>query len=147
MTNQPGSSARAPELSWKAHPFKERHLAGILTSLLILALGASIFVATGSLAGSVLGILVLVLALNRFYFPSRFEIDPEGISAHYLLSRERYEWSSVRRFLWDRRGAYLSTRARASWLDAYRGLTVLYGAHQAEIMKLIRRHMDEATSK
>jgi hypothetical protein len=147
MINQPGSSERAPELSWKAHPIRERHLAGALTTLLILALGAAIFVGMGSLAWSILAVIVLVLALNRFYFPSRFEIDHEGITARYLFSRERYEWSSVRRFLWDHRGAYLSTRAKSSWLDAYRGLTVLFGAHRAEIMKLIRQHMDEATSQ
>ena len=147
MTRPDTSSDRATELSWKAHPFRERSLAGTLTSLLILALAAAIFVSMGSLAWSILAVVVLVLALNRFYFPSRFAIDPDGITARYLLSRKRYQWSSVRRFLWDRRGAYLSTRGRRSWFDAYSGLTVLFGPHEAEIMKLIRRHMDEATSR
>lgn len=147
MTNQSGTSERAPEFSWKAHPLRERQLAGAITTLLILALGAAIYVGMGSVAWSLLAVVVLVLALNRFYFPSRFEIDQDGISARYLLSRDRYEWASVRRFLWDARGAYLSTRRKSSWLDAYRGLTVLFGNHQAEIMKLIRRHMDEATSQ
>jgi hypothetical protein len=101
----------------------------------------------GSLAWSILAVVVLVLALNRFYFPSRFVIDHDGITARYLLSRKRYEWSSVRRFLWDRRGAYLSTRGRRSWFDAYSGLIVLFGPHEAEVMKLIRRHMDEAISR
>ncbi len=147
MTKQNESGDRTTELSWKAHPFRERLLAGTLTSLLILALGAAIYVSTGSLAWSILAVVVLVLALNHFYFPSRFVIDRDGISARYLLSRKHYRWSSVRRFLWDRRGVYLSTRGKGSWLDAYSGLTVLFGPNQAEIMKLIRRHMDEATSQ
>jgi hypothetical protein len=147
MINQYGSSERAPELAWSAHPFRERLLAGTLSSLLILALSATIYVSFGSLAWSILAVVVLVLALNHFYFPSRFVIDEDGITARYLLSRKHYQWSSVRGFLWDRRGAYLSTRGRRSWLDAYSGLTVLFGPNQAEVMKLIRRHMDEATSQ
>ena len=147
MTRQDTLSNRAAELSWKAHPFRERSLAGTITTLLILALAAAIYFSMGSLAWSILAFVVLVLALNRFYFPSRFVIDHEGITARYLLSRKRYEWSSIRRFLWDRRGAYLSTRGRRSWFDAYSGLTVLFGPHEVKIMKLIRRHMDEATSR
>ena len=147
MIKQSESSEQVAELSWKAHPFRERLLAGALSSLLILALGAAIYVSTGNPAWSILAIIVLVLALNHFYFPSRFEIDQDGITARYLLSRKHYEWSSVRCFLWDRRGAYLSTRGKRSWLDAYTGLTVLFGPNRAEIMQLIRRHMDEAISQ
>ena len=147
MIRQDTLSTRAAELSWKAHPFRERSLAGTITTLLILTLASAIYFSMGSLAWSILAFVVLVLALNRFYFPSRFVIDHEGITARYLLSRKRYEWSSIRRFLWDRRGAYLSTRGRRSWFDAYSGLTVLFGPHEAKIMKLIRRHMDEATSQ
>jgi hypothetical protein len=147
MTRQDAPSKRAPELSWRAHPARERLLAGALTSLLILALATVIYLSMGSLAWGVLAVVILVLALNRFYFPSRFVIDHDGITARYLLSRKRYEWSSIRRFLWDQRSAYLSTRGRHSRFDAYSGLTVLFGPHQAEVMKLIRRHMDEATSQ
>lgn len=147
MTTRDATANRTPELSWRAHPARERLLAGVLTTLLIVALASAIYAFMGSLAWSILAVLVLVLALNRFYFPSRFVIDDDGISARYLLSRQRYEWSSVRRFLWDRRGVYLSTRRRRSWLDAYRGLNVLFGAHQSEVIKLVRRHTSEVTGR
>lgn len=134
------------ELTWGAHPLKERLLAGTLTSMLILALASAVFAAAGP-AWGILTVLALVLALNRFYFPSRFVIDRHGVAARYLLSRKRYEWSSVRRYLWDNRGAYLSTRGRRSWLDAHSGLTVLFGSHRTEVLNLIRRHMDEASTR
>lgn len=134
------------ELTWGAHPLKERLLAGTLTSLLVLALASAAYVIGGPV-WSILTVLILVLALNRFYFPSRFVIDRDGVAARYLLSRKRYEWSTVRRFLWDKRGAYLSTRGRRSWLDAYSGLTVLFGSHRTEVLNLIRRHMDEASTR
>jgi hypothetical protein len=147
MTRPDPASNQAPELCWRAHPARERLLAGVLTTLLILALASAIYVSMGNLSWSILAVLVLVLALNRFYFPSRFMIDHDGISARYLLSRKRYEWSSVRRFLWDRRGLYLSTRGRRSWFDAYSGLTVLFGVHREEVLALVRRHMHEVTGR
>jgi hypothetical protein len=114
--------------------------------MLILALAGAVFVSAGP-AWGIVTVLVLVLALNRFYFPSRFVIDRHGVAARYLLSRKRYEWSAVRRFLWDSRGAWLSTRGRRSWLDAHSGLTVLFGSHRQEVIQLIRRHMDEASAR
>jgi hypothetical protein len=147
MTRKDAPSKRAVELSWQAHPARERLLAGALASLVILALAGAIYLSTHSLAWSILTVVVLVLALNRFYFPSRFVIDHEGVAARYLLSRKRYEWSSIRRYLWDGRGAHLSTRGRRSWLDAHSGLTILFGSHRTEVLNLIRRHMDEAPSR
>jgi hypothetical protein len=146
MTREDARQSRAVEFAWGAHPLRERLLAGTLTTMLILALAGAVFVSTGP-AWGILTVLALVLALNRFYFPSRFEIDRHGVAARYLLSRKRYEWSSVRRFLWDARGAWLSTRGSGSWLDAYSGLTVLFGSHRPEVLKLIRRHMDEASTR
>ena len=144
MTPNNASSDRATELSWKAHPFRERFLAGTFVSLLIMFFGAAVYVSMGSLAWSLLAVVVLVLSLNHFFFPSRFAIDQKGITARYLFSRKHYQWSSIRRLLWDRRGAYLSTRGRRSWLDAYRGLTILFGSNRSDIIKLIHLYMDEA---
>jgi hypothetical protein len=146
MIRPDAAQNRAEEFAWKAHPFRERLPAGILASTLILALAGVMFVSMGP-AWSVVTVLVLILALNRFFFPSRFEIDRDGVAARYLLSRKRYAWSSVRRFLWDERGAFLSTRGRRSWLDAYSGLTVLFGPHRAEVLKLIHRHMDASSTR
>lgn len=146
MIARDGTTKRAPELVWRAHPLRERLLAGSFTSLLILGLAFAVSLTMESPIWGILSAVVLVLALYRFYFPSSFEIDSDGISARYLFSRKRYEWARVRRFLWDHRGAYLSTRGRSSRMDAFNGLTVLFGTHRAEVMKLIRRHMDEARS-
>ncbi|MFQ5653776.1 MAG: PH domain-containing protein, partial [Planctomycetota bacterium] len=82
---------------------------------------------------------LLVLALNRFYFPSRFRIDDEGITARYTLRRQRCRWSEVRRFRHDERGAWLTPRSRPSRLDAYRGMHILFGRHREEVIERIRR--------
>ena len=69
------------EFSWKAHPASERTGAAIMGSLIVVAAAGAIYVSFQSLEWSAVALVVLVLALNRFYFRSRFRIDPEGITA------------------------------------------------------------------
>jgi hypothetical protein len=129
------------EFSWQAHPAGERLGAAVTGSLIILATAAAILLSFRSYAWSAAAVVVLVLSLNRFYFRSRFRIDPEGISARYPLRSQRCRWADVRRFMVDEHGGYLSTRSRRSWLDAYRGLHVLFGRRRPEVIERIRAHL------
>ena len=90
---------------------------------------------------SAAALLVLVTALNRFYFRSRFQIDPEGITARYPLRSQRCRWADVRRFMVDAHGGYLATRSKRSWLDAYRGLHILFGRQRPAVIEQIRAHL------
>ncbi len=135
-----GIDNRAEEFGWQAHPARERAGAAVLGAVLVFAVAGAIYVSFGS-AWSVLALVVLTVALNRFYFKSRFEIDPEGITARYPLRSQRHRWQDVQRFVVDRNGGYLSTRSRRSWLDAYRGLHVLFGHDRASVIERIRSHL------
>jgi hypothetical protein len=131
------------EIVWSAHPFRERPRAGWGALVLIVAFAGLIYASFRSLAWSILALLVLILALNRFFFPSRFRADREGITARYLLSRKHYPWSSVRRFLYDARGGFLSTRARRSRLDAFQGLNILFGSRREEVIEFVKLRLGE----
>ena len=135
------SDSLPAEFSWQAHPAVERRGAAVMGSLVILAAAAAILVSFQSYAWSAAAIVVLIAALNRFYVRSRFRIDPEGITARYPLRSQRCRWADVRRFMVDDHGGYLSTRARRSWLDAYRGLHVLFGRQRPEVIDRIRAHL------
>lgn len=89
----------------------------------------------------VLAAIVMVLALNRFFFPSRFEIDNTGISARYVISHQELKWTEIRRFHHDAHGAYLSTRVRRSRWDAYRGMHVLFGNRRDDVLSEIRKRL------
>ena len=92
----------------------------------------------GVLWWALLAAVVLVAALNRFFFPSRFVIDDQGITARYFFRRQRLRWDDLRRFAHDRNGGYLSSRSRRSWLDAYRGLHILFGEKRDAVIEHIR---------
>ena len=83
------------EFSWQAHPAGERRGAAMLGLVIIVAMASAILLSFESYAWSAAAIVVLVVALNRFYFRSRFRIDPEGITARYPLRSQRCRWADV----------------------------------------------------
>lgn len=131
------------EFTWHAHPAGERVGAAVLGIVVILALAAAILVSFQSVAWSGLAVVFLVVSLNRFYFRSRFVIDSEGITARFPLRTQRLRWSDVQRFAVDGHGGYLSTRAVRSWLDAYRGLHLLFGRQRDAVIERVRGHLPE----
>ncbi len=131
------------EFSWCAHPARERLGRAALGGLLILSLSILSGLMMQSLLWGVFAALLLVAVLNRFFFPSRFVIDAEGISAAYLLKKQSMCWSELRRFAMDRHGGYLSTRARRSWLDAYRGMHILFGRQRDAVIERILAHLSD----
>ena len=110
---------------------------------LIVAFAAAIWISFGSPGWAIFGIVALVVALNRFFFPSRFKLDTEGITARFPLRTQRLGWADVRRFVVDEHGAYLSTRQARSRLDGYRGLHLLLGRNRSNVLDHIRAHLSE----
>ncbi len=127
--------------TWRAHPARERPWAAIGAFVIIAAVAAATMVLAGAWWWGVLAAVVLILALNRFFFPSSFSIEEDGVSASYLFGTKRFAWTDVRRFCHDRNGAYLSTRSQRSRLDAYRGIHLLFGDSRDEVLCRIRQRL------
>jgi len=129
------------EFTWRAHPARERFAVAVAALMLVLAFSIAIFISFNSYAWAGLSLLVLLAALNRFFFPSRFHINSQGITARYLLKTQRLAWKEIRRFILDNHGGYLSTRAIPSRLDPYRGMHILFGPHREAVIKRIRARL------
>ncbi len=123
---------------WKAHPAKERARSAITGGLIILFLAVTILLVFKSWILALLSIFVLVVRLNRFYFPSSFSIDSEGISAKYLLNTQYMNWNDVKRIVNDENGAYLSERTISSRWDAFRGMHILFGNDSDKVRSLLK---------
>ena len=89
--------------------------------------------------------IVLVAALNRFYFRSRFEMDSTGITARFPLRTQRVRWSDTRRFVVDAHGGYLSSRSKQSRLDAWQGMHILFGLQRTAVIERIQAHLGEGS--
>ncbi|MFQ6608212.1 MAG: hypothetical protein ACE5EE_06710 [Fidelibacterota bacterium] len=123
---------------WRAHPARERVKIAMLGGFIILSLGIIIFTSFQSILLTLFSIFVLVLQLNRFYFPSSFSINSQGISAKYLLRSQRMNWSKIKRIEQDNYGAYLSKREIPSRWDAFRGMQILFGNEREKVKSLLK---------
>lgn len=127
--------------TWKAHPAKQ-HVGRACLGLVVISLaGLGVAVAAGHPVWGVLGAVALLLSLQRFFFPSSFEIDEAGITARYLMSNKRMRWSAARRLVVDANGGFLSTRGRKSWLDAYRGLHLVWNEQRNEAIAAVEARL------
>ena len=134
-----------PSFTWRAHPARSRPWSAVAASLIILAAAVAVWMSFG-IGWAIGSAIILVSALHRFFFPSQFSIDDDGIDAGYLLRRQRLRWRDVRRFLHDEQGGYLSTRARRSRMDAFAGLHMLFGDHRDEVIKRISQCVSAASA-
>lgn len=121
---------------WKAHPARQRLRAAIAAASVIVCLAAATAVSFGTWWG-IAAAVILIIALNRFCFPSSFEMDHERITARYPLRTQSMKLSDIRRFVHDQHGGYLSTRAKSSRMDAYTGMHLLFDANRAQIIARI----------
>ncbi len=134
------------DFTWQAHPARERIGAAALAIGLIGAFAGVVWMSFQSPAWAAAACIVLLATLNRFFFPSRFVISTDGITARYLLRTQRIRWNDIRRFVQDDRGGYISTRAKRSWLDAYRGMHILFGTQREAVIERIRARLSDGAT-
>ncbi len=137
---RPQPIERPEPFTWRAHPARQRPAAATFAAGVIVAMAAACALAANAWWAA-LAVVLLVVPLKGFFFPSRFTIDRQGVTARYLLRTRRYVWSEIRRFCHDRHGVYLSTRSRPSRLDAYRGMHLLFGSSREEVLRRIRERL------
>ena len=133
--------------TWKVHPARQRWVAAMVALVVIVCAGWLIatWVDSPSWAPWVgLGaVVILILSLNRFFFPSTFTIDQRGITAVFPMTRKRYQWRQLRRFVHDDAGGFLSTRSRRSRFDAFSGLHLVFPNKREPIVSMIKSYMQE----
>ncbi len=134
------------DFTWEAHPARERMGAAALGLSVIGAITGVVWLSFQSPVWAAAALLVLLAALSRFFFPSRFMIDADGITARYLLRSQQLRWDDIRRFVQDDRGGYISTRAKRSWLDAYRGMHILFGTQREAVIERIRARLSDGAT-
>jgi hypothetical protein len=130
------------EFTWWAHPARERTGAAVAGGAVIVAFAVLAGVLMSNPWWAVFAAGIFLVCLNRFYLPSRFSIDEEGITARYPLSHRRLRWADLRRFALGEHGAFLSTRAAASRMDTS-GVQVLFGGDRESVVARIRSHLPD----
>jgi len=128
--------------TWKAHPAKQNSKKTTGAVFIIIILAFIVQFSFRSIFWSGFSVLVLVLALHKYFFPSSYCIDDGSISAKYLLGKKLLYWKNIRRFSYDANGGYLSTHKKHSILDAYRGMHLYFNGHRENIIHRIEKKIE-----
>ena len=132
-------------LEWTIHPLREQPGRAVLVLLAMLVSGLMVTLSVpdpqfGLMAGGA-AIFFLFLTLNRFFLPSRYRLDANGIAVRYPFGSKSLRWKELRRFPHDHVGGYLTTRARKGIFDT-KGISVLFGSRGPEIIPRIKSSME-----
>ncbi|MBK9033201.1 MAG: hypothetical protein IPL61_18340 [Myxococcales bacterium] len=113
-------------LAWTAHPARRRpdHVALLAAVVLLSAWAVLVTLEAPWLAA--LAAALLVIAVAPFWLPTTYRLDDAGIEERRWPRRRYRTWAELRRLDVGARALLLSPFARATWLDRYRGMIVMF---------------------
>ena len=123
---------------WTCHPLKRRPLASVLVTLFIMVCGIAVYVTTESRWFSVFALVVLYLSVAKFYFPTTYSMNTEGITVKTTTQKLFKPWSMYRSYYPDKNGVLLSPFTRPTRLENFRGLFVMFDGNREEILAYLK---------
>ncbi len=127
---------------WTAHPARHRpaELALFVAVGCITLAGVAWLFEDGFL--TVLAGAFLVLGVAPFLFPTRYEIDEEGVRETRMGQRRERRWADLRRVEIGSGAALVSPFARRNWLDRHRGLILYFdGGDREQVIAALREKL------
>jgi hypothetical protein len=132
-------------VTWTAHPARRRprDLALVVAVLAITA--GTVLMSFRSAYLALLAVVILVVAIAPFLFPTRYTITDEGIEAVRALTRRSRRFADLRRLDVGPGAALASPFARRHFMDRYRGILLLFdGSDRDEVVKILRARIGVA---
>lgn len=84
--------------------------------------GSAIHAYVGQLVLTLMLMGLLLFSLRRFFIPTTYQVDEEGLRLLSLGAEQKYCWSRFRSFEKDRNGIFLSPFRERRGLDEVRGI-------------------------
>lgn len=113
--------------SWTSHPARERPLAAVFVTLFILLLLYLVYEQSGTPIMPLVGVLIFLLTLSTFYFPTKYTVDEKMVMIKYMFNVKSRNLSAFRSVYPGRRGVLLSPFLTPSRLENFRGFYLRYG--------------------
>jgi len=119
-------------LSWTSHPARERPVAAAMVSVLVLGVFYLVYSATQNALMVLIAVLIFLISLSTFFFPTRYNVDEKKVTIKYLYTFKERNLSAFRTVYPGRRGVLLSPFLEPSRLENYRGFYLRYGRDNKE---------------
>jgi hypothetical protein len=130
-------------LAWTAHPARRRPRDLALVAAVLFLTAGAVLVAFESLFMTGLAVVILLLSITSFLFPTHYRLSEEGVEERRLGVRRARRWADLRRVEIGPGAALVSPFASKNLLDRTRGFTLLFdGADRPAVVAELRRRME-----
>lgn len=138
----------APDtLHWTVHPLlQEPRSRSILLIAIILTLSIAISFSFQSPGWGFLSGALLTAAMSRYFLPTRYVLNGQGITISHLGSRQHLPWAGFRRAVPRPNGVFLSPFTTPHRLDAFRGCYLRFRDNKDEVLHVIQNNIPSRTS-
>lgn len=143
MAASPKKVASEGGLGWQIHPLAdESWLKSALLIVLVVALSLAAGIGFEDPFYGLFSLGVLTASLSRYWLPTYYHLDEQGVWTVHLGWRGRRRWCQFRRMEICDQGIFLSPFLRPTRLDAFRGILLRCRANDRdEIARYVRRHV------
>ena len=132
----------ADVLRWESHPLRGERLAkSILLIALIVASSAAAAFGFEHWFYGVFSLGALTASLSRYFFPTYYVLDGEGVSSEHLGFKQRRSWAEFRRVDEHRDGIFLRPSTRPGRLDSFRGVFLRFDKNREDVARFVRCHV------
>jgi hypothetical protein len=122
---------------WESWPVRRSPARGLLAAAVIVGSAWGTWAWTGSAALTGFALVVLLVATGSFFFPTHYRLTRDGVEIERPWRRQSRPWQDFRGI---RRGGnlvVLSPFERESWLDGFRGVTLLLPEERGEVLDYV----------
>lgn len=137
MAEEDRATSYSRSLQWVSHPLIERPVVSAVIILFVIFLLVVVRILFEDWWWSALALFFLITSLAQYFFPTRYELDDEGITIKFLFTKKRRPWSEFRTFYKSARGVVLSPFLKPSRLDIYRGIHILCNNNRDEVIRFV----------
>lgn len=128
-------------LTWTAHPVKRRPLISAAVTIFVVMVVVVVYYTTMSRTFAILAMVVLLASLAKFYFPTTYIMDAEGLTIGSTSQKIKKEWSQFRSCYPDKNGILLSPFPSPSRLESFRGVFVMFEGNSEQVTAFARRYI------
>ncbi len=140
-TAQKTTTESTPEpvilLSWVSHPLKRSTgKSAVAVSAVVISVIFGAWYMESYLFGALAG-LVMFGSLAKFFLPTTYTFDVEGVTVKTTTHTLTRPWSMFRSFYTDKNGVLLSPFIGPSRLENFRGLYITFADNRESVLQIV----------
>jgi len=138
----------SPEtLTWSVRPCRMDRKRCPWVIVTILLFGVVIVLVLSDPFLGMLSVVVLFGSLHSYFLKASYSLSSQGVEIKSPFGTQRREWRSFKSFWVDARGLNLSPFTKRSWLEHYRGMRLLFGENEDEVVDFVTRVMGKESRR